>query len=1052
MANPDDSSNPGQSLDTGTGGFPVDGKRQSYDVGSDVGNEGTKVPWSGGRVNVDSQQRDVSRGTKSTLAAYLSNTTLGKTPSSPSSIKNTYAVNHVDGSDPIPLSLTDTKGYPTLPDRDLGNHSEKFTAGKDLQSRSKADTNLDLRRGRQEGRGVDGNDLLKNVSPVAPPASTVGGKFNPPMNSVNIPQDSPVRQYYGNPNLSNSVIYNRFNPENSEYSTQGTQLNSQQFAKKYELGTSEANRDMSYGRLAQVGSILSTRSSTELGSLDPNYVPDVTSAVLPGLAQLGVSRINREELTAESVISDLTESSISENTLINVASESWGSLNNINDQFSGMSDFGMQLLAVALLVALSVAIAAMSAIFTFGSAPSDVVSKDKLGRPIYGAFEAQQKPSGFSVDRILRSIWSTLGIQSTKNPINLCIPTGALSFFGMNKSQVTSAELAGEAALNGIRSVAQSAGYYAILGRLVGRSFLQIGDAFSALGTAFSGGALAGAAQIFNIVGVLRTSRFVRLLNVFAQIGDRTIEANKEATNESDTDSFGFSQRFTGKIDKLPNTDAHKSRMTNVSGKDVSPLTLAWASYRASDLYIVPSGLNLVLNSTYAKKMGMKQVYNTSIPEAEGGLKERAKEIPADESNRISTDVREYWERQLESEYVPFYIHDVRTNEIVSFHAFLASLSDGYTASYDTQEGFGRVEAIKIYKSTGRKIDFSFYIVSTNKYDFDAMWLKINKLTTLLYPQFTEGRTLTDSQNKIYMPFSQTIQASPMVRIRIGDLIASNYSKFNLSRIFGYTYADTQFGGKTRPSTEEKQNTSKEFYKQKLDELKSRPGSLFTTSVMLSSYVPTNETSASASIPGSSTPRSPTTGLLLPRGLALQVVKVREDKPESKLIECKVVKASGVDVEGVPRRELSEIDNRYGNSQNPSSHILNNGYNYVFYSHELTPLPSTKDKISEESSSSGDYSIKVNEFMIDDDPSKGNAIARSFRSSGGKGLAGFIESMSFDWYERVTWTTDEGNGRKAPKMCKVTIGFSPVHDITPGLDHMGSNRAPIYPIKGLDDR
>jgi hypothetical protein len=72
-----------------------------------------------------------------------------------------------------------------------------------------------------------------------------------------------------------------------------------------------------------------------------------------------------------------------------------------------------------------------------------------------------------------------------------------------------------------------------------------------------------------------------------------------------------------------------------------------------------------------------------------------------------------------------------------------------------------------------------------------------------------------------------------------------------------------------------------------------------------------------------------------------------------------------------------------------------------------------------------------------------NVVVRSFESTGGKGLAGFIESIAFDWMAS-TWDTDMD--RKAPKMCKVTVSFAPLHDISPGLDSMGHNRAPIYPL------
>ena len=85
------------------------------------------------------------------------------------------------------------------------------------------------------------------------------------------------------------------------------------------------------------------------------------------------------------------------------------------------------------------------------------------------------------------------------------------------------------------------------------------------------------------------------------------------------------------------------------------------------------------------------------------------------------------------------------------------------------------------------------------------------------------------------------------------------------------------------------------------------------------------------------------------------------------------------------------------------------------------------------------YLASAESFMKSDS----NSIVKSFRSAGGRGLAGFIDSMSFDW---MAGTWDTSDGRKAPKMCKVTISFTPIHDITPGLDANGQNRAPIYPI------
>ena len=36
--------------------------------------------------------------------------------------------------------------------------------------------------------------------------------------------------------------------------------------------------------------------------------------------------------------------------------------------------------------------------------------------------------------------------------------------------------------------------------------------------------------------------------------------------------------------------------------------------------------------------------------------------------------------------------------------------------------------------------------------------------------------------------------------------------------------------------------------------------------------------------------------------------------------------------------------------------------------------------------------------------------------------------------------------KRAPKICQIQISFEPVHDIAPGIDHTGINRAPVYQV------
>jgi hypothetical protein len=76
---------------------------------------------------------------------------------------------------------------------------------------------------------------------------------------------------------------------------------------------------------------------------------------------------------------------------------------------------------------------------------------------------------------------------------------------------------------------------------------------------------------------------------------------------------------------------------------------------------------------------------------------------------------------------------------------------------------------------------------------------------------------------------------------------------------------------------------------------------------------------------------------------------------------------------------------------------------------------------------------------------KNNAVVRSFESVSGKGLACTIDSLNFAWLDNTTWET-EIYGSRAPKMCKINLSITPIHDIAPGIDSDGFNRAPVYNV------
>jgi hypothetical protein len=86
---------------------------------------------------------------------------------------------------------------------------------------------------------------------------------------------------------------------------------------------------------------------------------------------------------------------------------------------------------------------------------------------------------------------------------------------------------------------------------------------------------------------------------------------------------------------------------------------------------------------------------------------------------------------------------------------------------------------------------------------------------------------------------------------------------------------------------------------------------------------------------------------------------------------------------------------------------------------------------------------KIGEFFKPEN----NPIVKSFESVAGQGLAGFIKSLSFDFAD-ARWQT-EGLNNRAPMLCKVDISFAPVFDINPGIDSSGAPIGLPYNVGAL---
>ena len=476
----------------------------------------------------------------------------------------------------------------------------------------------------------------------------------------------------------------------------------------------------------------------------------------------------------------------------------------------------------------------------------------------------------------------------------------------------------------------------------------------------------------------------------------------------------------------------------------------------------------------------------------------------------ITKEEADELERKLDVEYMPFYIRDLRTNEIISFHAFLDSYSDGWTANYSEIKGVGRVEAAPIYDSASRAITFGFTMAAFSPEDMDYMYWKLNKLVTLLYPQWSKGTLMkaaaSGGKKSFYMPFSQIPTASPMVRLRIGDILTNNYSDMSAMRLMGIGDDKTISTDDNVPllsnissidnttPIDNKTNypallSPKLLATNKPDE-KRKPSFLFVPppppgspnilGIQTNSHQP--RIGDTVEFKYASNPNTKGVGVIMianmisgPTVFTPAVIGEEEvvegdftfkkiDVAHIALAEKTVgevpidstwkIVGFSADYDktvwlqpishSVPKETSKNLQRDWAKEIKGAFDTKVNKHLSTHY-HIKNPVYGIKYEALANYWSSAlvgntaDIAVEEADFLV------GNPIIRSFENNRGSGIAGFIQSLSIDWgLNNVMWNTDKGT--RAPTLIKVTCNFRPIHDITPGLDAEGFNRAPVYKI------
>jgi hypothetical protein len=532
-------------------------------------------------------------------------------------------------------------------------------------------------------------------------------------------------------------------------------------------------------QLKNLGSQLPLLASGEI--YVPNDVNDPeefskaqAGALIPGVARSGAARVSAKGMQPASALNRVTNGDFSRDTSVSVLDTddtlSYGAYNNWIIPFEGRDEFIIPMLGIQ--------------IFALGAVCQLAAEATKLNLPGDArALYMQRFYVGFLT-------YFNMGGNNIDSTVITSLTFNKILAEAVARATAASLGLSGLGIAGFNNPWANNTGWYVINIRTLFRKIssdimnvASIGSDISNLSQKKSGDTVS---VVYNAENLITDNNITNIVNMFASRGASSspysnivgngLNIARNAgmiynSNIDNSDPFTFAPALVPKADKLIkqinlNRDYHL-------GAGSKTQAIANASIRSR--MILPRKLNTA--TTYASG-DEGQINNLTGDVMSSYI--------ASEENRLSIDDVKEMEKYLNSSYMPFYFHDLRTNEIIAFHAFLNNMSDNFSVDWQNTQAYGRVEPIYQYTGTTRELQIDFYVLATNELDHSRMWAKINKLVTLVYPQFTKGRALeTTDSKKFIQPFSQIPGGSPMFRIRVGDVWKSNYNRFNAMRLFG---------------------------------------------------------------------------------------------------------------------------------------------------------------------------------------------------------------------------------------------------------------------------
>lgn len=115
----------------------------------------------------------------------------------------------------------------------------------------------------------------------------------------------------------------------------------------------------------------------------------------------------------------------------------------------------------------------------------------------------------------------------------------------------------------------------------------------------------------------------------------------------------------------------------------------------------------------------------------------------------------------------------VPSEEDVTFKAFITAFNETFNCDWASETVYGRSDPIHMFKNTQREITLAFNVPAASEGESFENLARVQRLITFLYPSYTTDGSATTGGNQADVTNALTISNSPLVRLRIMNILAA---------------------------------------------------------------------------------------------------------------------------------------------------------------------------------------------------------------------------------------------------------------------------------------